>query len=81
MPIRIGAESMSAVYFYFDPDHSRLSPGVYNVVKQIELCRRRRMRYLYLGFHIAGSQHMAYKSQYLPHERLIDGCWKRFPRE
>jgi arginine-tRNA-protein transferase len=76
-----GAEAMSAVYFYFDPDHCRLSPGVYNVLKQIEFCRRQRIRFLYLGFHIAGSQHMAYKAQYLPHERLIDGRWRRFQRD
>jgi arginine-tRNA-protein transferase len=76
-----GAEAMSAVYFYFDPEHGRLSPGVYNVLKQIELCCRWRVKFLYLGFHIAGSQHMAYKAQYLPHERLIDGAWRRFERK
>ncbi len=76
-----GAEALSAVYFYFDPDYGRLSPGVYNVLKQVELCRNWGMRYLYLGFYVAGSEHMMYKAVYLPHERLIDGQWRRFDRE
>jgi leucyl-tRNA---protein transferase len=73
-----GAEAMSAVYCYFDPEHSRLSPGVYNVLKQIDLCREWGLRYLYLGFYVAGSAHMAYKAQYRPHQRLIDGRWQLF---
>ncbi|MBW3598832.1 MAG: arginyltransferase [Planctomycetes bacterium] len=73
-----GSEAMSAVYCYFDPDHGRLSPGVYNVLKQIEACREWGIRYLYLGFYIAGSTHMAYKAKYLPHERLIEGQWRLF---
>ncbi len=76
-----GAEAMSAVYFFFDPAQSRLSPGVYNVLKQIEICRTWGMRYLYLGFYVAASEHMAYKSLYLPHERFINRQWCLFERE
>jgi arginine-tRNA-protein transferase len=72
---------VSAVYCYFDPDHSRLSPGVYNVLKQVETCRTWGCRYLYLGFYVAGSEHMSYKAQYLPHERFMNGQWRRFDRE
>lgn len=75
-----GQEAMSAVYFFFHPDYSRLSPGVYNVLKQLEMCRGWGVRYLYLGFYIAGSAHMSYKAQYLPHERLIDGQWRTFAK-
>lgn len=76
-----GATALSAVYCYFDPDQSRLSLGVYNVLKQIEIARSWGMRYVYLGFYIAGSEHMSYKAQYLPHERLIAGQWTKFERE
>jgi arginyl-tRNA--protein-N-Asp/Glu arginylyltransferase len=75
-----GAESVSAVYCYFDPAFSRLSPGAYSILKHIELCRRWHVRYLYLGYYVAESEHMAYKSLYLPHERLIGGRWRRFER-
>jgi arginine-tRNA-protein transferase len=76
-----GAAALSAVYCYFDPEHSRLSPGVYNVLKHVETCRAWGMRYLYLGFYIAASEHMSYKAQYLPHERFIGGQWRRFDRD
>jgi arginine-tRNA-protein transferase len=73
-----GATCLSAVYCYFDPDYSRLSPGAYAILTQIDLCRRWGLRYLYLGYYIAESPHMSYKANYRPHERLIDGHWQEF---
>ncbi|MCA9709093.1 MAG: arginyltransferase [Myxococcales bacterium] len=75
-----GDVSLSAVYFYFDPDHEDDSPGVYSVLKQLELCRRWGLRYLYLGLYITECASMAYKRRYLPHERLLDGHWTTFDR-
>lgn len=72
------ATALSAVYFYFDPDRADLSPGVFSILTQIELCQRWNLRYLYLGFYIAECASMAYKRRYLPHERLVDGAWVRF---
>jgi arginine-tRNA-protein transferase len=74
------ADALSAVYCYYDPRYSPLSPGVYSILKEIELCRRWGLRYLYLGLYVAGSRTMEYKSHYLPHERLINGAWRRFER-
>lgn len=75
-----GAKSLSAVYCYFDPAYSYLSPGVYSILTQIELGRRWNLQYLYLGYYVAGSPHMKYKESYRPHERLVDGSWRRFDR-
>jgi len=75
-----GDEALSAVYFYFDPEHEDLSPGVYSVLTQVELCRRWGLRYLYLGLYIADCRAMAYKQRYLPHERLLDGRWVTIDR-
>jgi arginine-tRNA-protein transferase len=74
------ADSLSAVYCYFDPSYSDLSPGAYSILKQIELCREWRLRYLYLGLHVVGCRAMRYKAGYLPHERLVGGEWRRFDR-
>ncbi len=74
------ADALSAVYAFFDPDYSRLSPGTYSILKQIALCRSWGLRYLYLGLYIGPSRHMSYKANYLPHERLIGGEWRRFER-
>ncbi|MEQ8787250.1 MAG: arginyltransferase [Pirellulaceae bacterium] len=73
-----GTTSLSAVYCFFDPQCGKLSPGVYSILTQIELCRRWGLRQLYLGYYIAESSHMAYKANYRPHQRLIDGQWREF---
>lgn len=73
-----GSTGLSAVYTYFDPDLHRYSPGVYSVLKQMEMCRRLGLRYLYLGLYVGNCPSMAYKARYLPHERLVDGVWQRF---
>lgn len=74
----VGRQAMSAVYCYFDSELSDLAIGNFSVLKQIEACRAWGIKYLYLGFYVAGNAHMKYKANYLPHERRIDGVWKRF---
>ena len=73
-----GQDSLSAVYCYFDPDYARLSLGTYAVLTQIDLCRRLNLQHLYLGYYVEGSKHMDYKANFRPHERKIEGVWKRF---
>ncbi|HRI08037.1 MAG TPA: arginyltransferase [Nannocystaceae bacterium] len=72
--------SLSAVYTYYDPLFEALSPGVFSILTQIDLCRRWGLRHLYLGFYVEDCAQMAYKSRYLPHERRIDGVWQVFDR-
>ncbi len=80
----LGAIAASAVYTYFDPAHSDLSPGVYSVLWQIDWAQRMGLRHLYLGLYIAGNRHMAYKLCFKPHERRSAGEpapeWGRFER-
>jgi len=73
-------DSLSAVYCYYDPSYERLGLGTYSILKQLELARRWRLDYLYLGLYISGSEHMRYKARFLPHERLLDGEWVPFDR-
>lgn len=73
-----GATSLSAVYCYFDPDYPELSIGTYSILKQLALCQAGGLRHLYLGLYIADCSVMAYKARFLPHERLVDGEWRRF---
>lgn len=73
-----GGNSLSAVYTFFDPDHPGLGLGTYSILKQIEYCQSENLQYLYLGYYVAGSPHMQYKSRFLPNERLIEGKWIRF---
>jgi arginyl-tRNA--protein-N-Asp/Glu arginylyltransferase len=69
---------VSAVYCYWDPELKSFSPGVYSVLKQLELCRAWGARHLYLGLYIAENAYMKYKADFRPHERLVGGRWQRF---
>lgn len=71
-------DALSAVYFYWDPAYRSLSPGVYSILKQAELCRRLGLRHLYLGLYIAACEPMSYKAGFKPHERLVNGRWQPF---
>jgi leucyl-tRNA---protein transferase len=75
-----GGRSLSAVYTYWDPRHAQLSLGTYSILTQIELARRAGLDWVYLGLAIAANHSMAYKLRFLPHERRIDGVWRRFAR-
>ncbi|MBI1817298.1 MAG: arginyltransferase [Deltaproteobacteria bacterium] len=75
------ADALSAVYCFFDPAYERLSPGAYSILEQVELCKEWGLGYLYLGLYVGACASMSYKANYLPHERLIAGEWRRFIRE
>jgi arginine-tRNA-protein transferase len=77
--VDLGRESASSVYFYFDPSprFSKLSPGVFSALQEIDLCRRTGRRWLYLGLYVEDCRHLSYKADYRPHERLVDGDWRR----
>jgi arginine-tRNA-protein transferase len=65
-------QALSAVYFYFDPELEWRSPGTLNVLWLVEEARRRALRFLYLGYFVAGSRSMAYKAGFGPHQLLAD---------
>jgi arginine-tRNA-protein transferase len=75
-----GAQALSAVYCYYDPEHERLGIGTYSILKQIELCRAYGLSHVYLGLFIDDCDRMRYKARFLPHERLVGGRWRRFER-
>jgi arginyl-tRNA--protein-N-Asp/Glu arginylyltransferase len=73
-----GADALSAVYCYYDPDHAHLSLGTYSILVQLALCREWGLHYLYLGLYIGDASKMRYKGNFRPHERLIGGQWRNF---
>ncbi len=69
----------SAVYSFFAPDLARRSLGTYMVLWLIEAARRRGRPHVYLGYWIADSGKMSYKTRFRPIEGLGPEGWQPLP--
>ncbi len=74
--IDIVHDGISAVYTFYDTSDSTTSYGTYNVLWQALWAQTLGLPYLYLGYWIKDSRKMAYKQNYKPLEKLIDGEWR-----
>ena len=70
------AQSVSAVYHFYDPDFADRSLGVHSVLAEIDWTRQIGAPHYYLGFWVEGAATMDYKAAYRPHELLVDGVWR-----
>ncbi len=71
---------ISSVYAYFDPNFSDRSLGTYSALYELDWCAREGLPYYYLGFYVAGSRTMEYKSRFGPSEILVgEDRWIALP--
>lgn len=64
--------ALSAVYFFWAPEHAPSSLGTAHIVTLIDDARERGLAYVYLGYRVAGCASLAYKGRFGPHE-LLEG--------
>ncbi|CAD8164673.1 unnamed protein product [Paramecium pentaurelia] len=74
-------QSVSSVYFFYDPDYKKYSLGVYGVLSEIEYIQKKQisspqLQYYYMGFYIMDSKKMAYKAEYTPCELLCPRTYR-----
>jgi arginine-tRNA-protein transferase len=75
-------QSLSSVYYYFDPAHAERRLGTFSALWEIEWARQREIPHYYLGYWVRGCGSMQYKSDYRPYELLgTDGVWREGGRD
>ncbi|NIQ03741.1 MAG: arginyltransferase, partial [Nitrospinaceae bacterium] len=60
--------AFSAIYTFYDAPDPRMSLGTFSILKQIEFCRQKHIRYFYLGYYIADNASLVYKANFRPNE-------------
>ena len=71
------SDGISLVYSFYEPDLDKRSLGNYIIMEQVAFAKARSLPFVYLGYWIAGSRKMAYKTRFTPQEHLTPMGWVR----
>jgi arginine-tRNA-protein transferase len=62
--------SLSAAFFFHDPEYARFSLGTANILSLIEDARASGRPHVYLGYRVEGCASLRYKGAFRPHELM-----------
>ena len=61
----------SAIFCFYDPTYHRMSPGIANILKLMDLARANGQPHVYLGYCVLACQSLRYKAAFRPQETLV----------
>lgn len=60
--------SLSAIYYFYDPELRDRSLGTFNVMSVINKAASMNMPYIYLGYYVQGCRSLEYKAKFKPNQ-------------
>lgn len=72
-------QSISSVYYYWDPDYRDYQLGTLSILQEIEMTQKMGKGLYYMGFLIKSCSKMAYKSQFEGAEVWSGDAWHALP--
>jgi len=70
--------TFSAIYTFYDTSVLKLSLGTFSILRQLEFCRQKGVKFFYLGYYIEDNQSLKYKAGFRPNEVYVDLSWRPF---
>ena len=64
-------QAWNAVFCFYDPAYARISPGIANVLRLVDLARATSRRFVYLGYLVSACQSLSYKAAFHTQELLV----------
>jgi leucyl-tRNA---protein transferase len=69
------ADGISLIYSFYEPTMAQRSLGTFVILDTIRRVERLGLPFVYLGYYVAQSTKMSYKSRFLPQQRLTPQGW------
>jgi arginine-tRNA-protein transferase len=64
-------QAWSAVFCFYDPGYARMSPGIANILRLVDIARATSRRFVYLGYLVLACQSLRYKADFHTQEVLV----------